>query len=91
MTETMSDVTRETTMGQILSQYPEAQKVLFFKYHIGGCGNCGYTPQETLEQVCKRRSLLGVNEVIRTIKDSAQLLSKLEAAPQENNSKVPRY
>ena len=82
-TETAPEITRETTMGQILSLYPEAQKVLFFKYHIGGCGNCGYQPSETLEQVCKRRSILGVNEVIRTVKESAPWLTKLEAAPSE--------
>ena len=87
MTQTNVDaapeITRESTMGQILSQYPEAQKVLFFKYHIGGCGNCGYQPSETLEQVCKRRSILGVNEVIRTVKESVNWLAKLEIAPAE--------
>lgn len=38
-------------MQEILEAFPAAQRVLFRKYHIGGCSSCGFQPTDTLQQV----------------------------------------
>src|ERR1700736_6606057 len=55
------------TMRELLVQLPGAQRALFRKYHIGGCSSCGFTPEETLAQVCARNENLDVDEVLEQI------------------------
>lgn len=55
------------TMGDLLRQFPGAQRALFRKYHIGGCSSCGFSLDETLAGVCARNENLPVDEVIREI------------------------
>jgi len=52
------------TMGELLEQFPGAQRALFRRYHIGGCASCGFSPEETLAGVCARNDNLNVDEVI---------------------------
>ena len=52
------------TMRELLEQFPGAQRALFRKYHIGGCSSCGFSPDETLSQVCARNENLNVDEAI---------------------------
>jgi rhodanese-related sulfurtransferase len=52
------------TMRELLEQFPGAQRALFRKYHIGGCSSCGFSPDETLAQVCARNENLDVDEAI---------------------------
>ncbi len=54
----METITATKSMKELLGAYPGAQRALFRKYHIGGCASCGFSPEETLEQVCARN---GVN------------------------------
>ena len=56
-----------TTMAELLKEYPAAQRALFRAYHIGGCANCGFSPNETLASVCARNDSLPVDEVVATI------------------------
>ncbi len=58
------------TMGELLQQFPGAQRALFRKYHIGGCSNCGFANNETLAGVCQRNDNLPVEEVIDEIVSS---------------------
>src|SRR5215472_2144444 len=70
-TETAIDqVTPQSSMREVLKVFPGAQRALFRRYHIGGCSSCGFSPDETLEQLCLRNGGLGVNEVLEHIKSS---------------------
>ena len=53
-----------STMREILEAFPGAQRALFRRYHIGGCSNCAFQPEESLEQVCARNGNLPVSEVL---------------------------
>ena len=55
-------------MREVLEVFPGAQRALFRRYHIGGCSSCGFQPEETLEQVCRRNGDLKVDEVLDHIK-----------------------
>jgi rhodanese-related sulfurtransferase len=59
-----------STMHEVLEAYPGAQRALFRRYHIGGCSNCAFQPDETLEQVCQRNGGLSVEEVLAHLKTS---------------------
>ncbi|MBV8375454.1 MAG: rhodanese-like domain-containing protein [Verrucomicrobia bacterium] len=56
-----------TTMAELLQEYPGAQRALFRAYHIGGCASCGFSPNETLASVCARNDNLPVEDVVATI------------------------
>lgn len=60
------------TMEQILTAYPGAKRALFRAYHIGGCGSCGFQPQETLAELCARKGGLNPEEVIDCIQKHHQ-------------------
>lgn len=57
-------------MREVLQAYPGAQRALFRRYHIGGCSNCAFQPDETLEQVCQRNGGLSVDAVLAHLKTS---------------------
>jgi len=79
-TETISP---QSTMREVLEAFPGAQRALLHRYHIGGCSNCGFQPEETLEQLCQRNAGLDVNEVLEHIKTSHEQDAKLFITPQE--------
>jgi rhodanese-related sulfurtransferase len=56
---------------------------LFRRYHIGGCSNCGFAPDETLAQVCARNGNLDVTEVLAHIQSSHEQDVKVLISPQE--------
>ena len=70
-------------MRDVLERYPGAQRALFRKYHIGGCSNCGFGPDETLGQVCVRNGSLNVGEVLAHIESSHELDAKILISPEE--------
>ncbi|MEJ6578938.1 MAG: hypothetical protein QNL33_05535 [Akkermansiaceae bacterium] len=45
----------QSTMPQALAAYPAAQRALFQRYHVGGGSNCGFQPEETVENQAPRR------------------------------------
>ena len=75
-------------MGELLEAFPGAQRALFRRYHIGGCSNCGFQPDETLEQVCRRNGELDVNEVLAHIKSSHEQDTQLFISPKELAEKL---
>ena len=79
-TETISP---QSTMREVLDAFPGAQRALFRRYHIGGCSNCGFQPEETLEQLSQRNGGLDVAEVLEHIKISHELDARLFITPQE--------
>ena len=73
----------QSTMRQVLEVYPGAQRALFRRYHIGGCASCGFSPEETLEQLCQRNGGLEVNAVLEHIKTSHEQDEKILIEPKE--------
>ena len=73
----------QTSMGELLSLFPGAQRALFRSYHIGGCSSCGFNPSETLAQVCARNNNLAVDEVAQTILTAHDADEKMRIAPTE--------
>ena len=72
-----------TAMRELLAQFPGAQRALFRKYHIGGCSSCGFSPEETLAQVCARNENLDVDEVVEHIIASDAADRAMQIEPRE--------
>ncbi|MHC5108818.1 MAG: rhodanese-like domain-containing protein [Planctomycetota bacterium] len=75
---TTAEITAESTMTEVLTAYPGAQRALMRRYHIGGCSSCGFEPHELLVDVLRRKNVLDVAEVIDHIKDAHEQESKLQ-------------
>ncbi len=73
-----TEISRTSTMQQILQQFPSAQRALFQRYHVGGCSSCGFQPSDTLEEVCLSHNLPDVDEVIQHILTSHETDQKIE-------------
>src|SRR5438874_8861213 len=73
----------QATMREVLEAYPGAQRALFRRYHIGGCSSCGFQPDETLEQVCRRNGDLDVKEALEHIKSSHEQDARILISPKE--------
>ena len=80
---TMSEITFQSPMRDVLAQFPGAQRALFRRYHIGGCSSCGFSPDETLAQVCARNGDLDAGEVLTHIQSSHELDAKVLITPRE--------
>lgn len=76
-------ISPQSPMRDVLEMFPGAQRALFRRYHIGGCSNCGFSPDETLGQVCERNGSLDVNEVLTHIQSSHEQDAKLLISPKE--------
>lgn len=70
-------------MSAVLEAFPGAQRALFRRYHIGGCSQCGFSPTETLAQVCERNGNLDVAEVLAHIRTSHEQDAKILIEPKE--------
>ena len=67
----------QSEMRTVLEAFPGAQRALFRRYHIGGCSSCGFSLEETLEQVCARNGSLSPTEVLDHIRTSHEQDEKL--------------
>jgi rhodanese-related sulfurtransferase len=70
-------------MSAVLENFPGAQRALFRRYHIGGCSSCGFSPDETLAQVCARNVNLDVAGVLAHIQSSHEQDAKVLISPKE--------
>ena len=73
----------ESSMREVLEVFPGAQRALFRRYHIGGCSSCGFSPDETLAQVCARNGNLDTAEVLAHIQSSHEQDAKVLVSPKE--------
>jgi rhodanese-related sulfurtransferase len=73
----------ESPMREVLETFPGAQRALFRRYHIGGCSSCGFSPDETLAQVCARNGNLDVAEVLAHIRSSHDQDARILISPKE--------
>ncbi|GDY01472.1 hypothetical protein LBMAG49_08010 [Planctomycetota bacterium] len=47
----------KTTMLEALTADPTLGMVLMRDFHLGGCRNCGFNPQDTIEQVATQNGI----------------------------------
>jgi rhodanese-related sulfurtransferase len=73
----------QSPMSAVLQAFPGAQRALFRRYHIGGCSSCGFSPDETLAQVCERNGNLDVTEVLSHIRTSHEEDAKMFIEPKQ--------
>ncbi len=78
-----TDITRTTTMQEILQAYPSAQRALFQRYHVGGCSSCGFQPTDTLQDVCLSHNISNVDEVIQHLKSSHDADARIEISARD--------
>jgi rhodanese-related sulfurtransferase len=79
----MTEINLQSPMSAVLENFPGAQRALFRRYHIGGCSSCGFSPDETLAQVCARNGNLDVAEVLAHIQSSHEQDAKVLISPAE--------
>lgn len=72
-----------STMQEVLAEFPGAQRALFRRYHIGGCSSCGFQPEERLAELCARNGNLNVDEVMAHIRESHEADLKIEIGAKE--------
>jgi rhodanese-related sulfurtransferase len=77
------NINPQSPMSAVLEHFPGAQRALFRRYHIGGCSSCGFSPDETLAQVCARNGNLDVAEVLAHIRSSHEQDAKVLISPAE--------
>ncbi len=82
MTNT-AEISPQILMSELLERYHGAQRALFRRYHIGGCSNCGFRPDETLGDVCARNENLNIDEVIEHILTSDAADRELQIEPRD--------
>ena len=87
---TTVEINAASSMREVLEAFPGAQRALFRKYHIGGCSSCGFSPGETLAQVCTRNGNLDAAEVLAHIQSSHELDAKILISPTELSKLLQR-
>lgn len=80
---TTAQITGDSTMREVLSAYPGAQRALMRRYHIGGCQSCGFEPDERLADVLARKEITDVDEVITHIQAAHEQEQKIQISPEE--------
>jgi len=82
-TASANPITAHSTMAEVLQAYPGAQRALFRRFHIGGCSNCAFQPNETIQQLCDRNPGLNAEEVLEYIQSSHEQDTKTLISPGE--------
>ena len=88
MSEATLELNGETTMEEILANFPGAKRALFARYHIGGCQSCSYQDDETLAEVCERNEDLPIDEVIQHVLESHEEDAKILIEPGDLAEKI---
>lgn len=70
-------------MAELLAAYPGAQRALFRAYHIGGCASCGFRPDETVAEVCRRNDNLDPDAVLATVRTAWEQDQLVMMSPEE--------
>jgi rhodanese-related sulfurtransferase len=76
-------ITKDSTMQEVLENYPSAQRALFQRYHIGGCHSCGYEMTDVLENVAKSHDITDMNEVLTFIEEAEALDQRIQISPKD--------
>lgn len=70
-------------MGELLEHYPGARRALFRNFHIGGCSQCGFKDEESIETVCRRNEQEELEPVFEAIRQAHADDEKLLISPAE--------
>jgi rhodanese-related sulfurtransferase len=81
-------LTPDTSMHDLLEAMPGARRALFAKYHIGGCNSCGFSPTETVAEVCRRNENLDPAEMIAHLESAAEQDAKMQISPQDLHAQM---
>lgn len=75
-------------MEELLGIYPGARRTLFQLHHIGGCSSCGFSPTETLAQICARNGGLDPAIVLTEIKEGHLKDEALLISPTDLHARI---
>jgi len=75
-------------MEELLGIFPGARRTLFQIHHIGGCSSCGFSPSETLTQICVRNGELDPSVVLDEIREGHLKDEALLISPKDLHSKL---
>lgn len=78
-----------SSMDELLSIYPGARRTLFRLHHLGGCSSCGFSLEETLEQLCARSGGLEAASVLTEIETGHLEDEKLFIEPISLHDQLP--
>jgi rhodanese-related sulfurtransferase len=73
----------DMTMADILNRYPGARRALFQRYHIGGCGSCGFAPSDTLRAVLQKHQVGDTKSALDTIVQFDEMDRAMQIQPNE--------
>lgn len=80
----IQDIQPDTKMYEILNFFPSAQRVLFQKFHIGGCSNCGYSLNDTIKEVfIKHNKIHLLDDAINALYESLKMDQMFQISPQD--------
>lgn len=85
---TATEAHPDLTMEELLGIFPGARRTLFQLHHIGGCSSCGFSPSETLCQICARNGGLDPAVVLAEIKEGHLKDEALLISPTDLNSRI---
>jgi len=88
MTTATTEPTPDLTMEELLGIFPGARRTLFQLHHIGGCSSCGFSPSETLAQICARNGGLDPVVVLGEIKEGHLKDEALLISPTDLHTKI---
>lgn len=85
------EIRPDMTMQEILENFPSAKRALFQKYHVGGCSSCGYSLDETLQEVMvNHRRDKEIDNAIKFIYESAEVDRQMQITPVELKAKLDK-
>lgn len=73
--------TTASRMEDLMAGLPGAKRALFAKYHLGGCQSCGFSPNETLADLCARNDI-DSNEALEHLLESERHDRAMRVNPQ---------
>jgi rhodanese-related sulfurtransferase len=83
------EITPDMKMGDILGRFPSAKRALFQKYHIGGCSSCGYSMDQSLEEVMiNHKRDKEVQNAIQHIYESAEVDRLMQIEPADLHKRL---
>ena len=88
MQRVTTEPTPDLTMEELLGIYPGARRTLFQLHHIGGCSSCGYSPAETLSQICARNGGLDPDAVLEEIRSGHLRDELLLISPEDLHARL---
>ena len=71
-----------SSMKEVEVQFPFARSMLHSKFHVGGCANCGYESNETIEQVALKHSK-DANAMLEALNEGIENMHKSENRKQQ--------